>query len=117
MAAYSRQLLSGSTSGKPIPIVATATIGTTIHTATAVGGAFDEIYCWVNNTSAAAVTMTVEWGAAGTGSQMVTAYSIPANSSSTPITFGQVLNGGLLCTMFASVANALNVTGFVNRIV
>jgi len=117
MATYSRQLLSGSTNGKPIPVVAIATIGTTIHTAIAGTTAFDEVYLWVNNTSAAAVTMTIEWGAAGTGSQMATAYSIPANSAPTPIIFGQVLQNGLLLTIFASVASVLNVTGYVNRIV
>jgi len=117
MAVYSRQLLSGSTNGKPIPVVAIVTIGTTIHTAVAGAASFDELYCWVTNVTGAAATLTIEWGAAGTGSQMTTSYSIPANSAPTQIVFGQVLQNGLLCTMFSSVASALNITGFVNRIV
>jgi len=50
MAIYKRKL-SGSTDGKPIKVVATATAGTTIHTAVAgtTAGTFDEIWLYAYN--------------------------------------------------------------------
>lgn len=118
MATYSRLLLSGSTNGKPIPVAATASTGTTIHTAIAGTTSFDEIYAWAANVTTAAATLTIEWG--GTtdpGNHMVKAYSIPANSPPIPIATGQVLNNGLLMTAFGGTASAINITGYVNRIV
>ena len=117
MATYSRLLLSGSTSGKPIPVVATTTIGTTIHTAVSGASSFDELYLWASNVTGAAATLTVEWGGAtDPGNHMTKAYSISANSPPVPIATGQVLNGGLLCTAFGGTASAINITGYVNRI-
>ena len=43
MATYSKQLLSGGTNGKNIKVAATATAGTTIHTAVAGTTDIDEI--------------------------------------------------------------------------
>ncbi len=117
MPSYSRQLLSGSTSGREIPVAATTTPGTLIHTAVAGTTAFDEVYLWVTNVSAAAATLTVEWGNAGTvGDHLVDAYSIPANSAPIPIAVGQVLQSALIVRAFASVTNVLNIVGYVNRI-
>lgn len=112
-----RAKLSGSTSGRTIPIAATGTPGTLLHTATALAGGFDEIYLWVNNVTAAPVLLTIEWGGtADPTNHSVKQLSIPANSRPIPVMTGQVLNGGLICRAFASVANALNVTGHVNNI-
>lgn len=117
MATYSRLLLSGSTNGRAIPVAATATPGTTIHTAVSGTSSFDEIYAWVSNVTTAPVTLTLEWGGVtDPGDHMVKAYSIPANSPPIPIATGQVLNNGLVLKAFASSASALNITGFVNRI-
>jgi glyoxylate carboligase len=117
MATISRQLLSGSTNGRNIKVVATATPGTTIHTAVAGTAGFDEVYCWVTNTSASAVGLTVEFG--GTTSpddHLVDVYSIPANSLPIPIITGQNLQNSLVVKMFAATANVLVVSGYVNRI-
>lgn len=117
MASYARQLLSGSTSGKPIKVVQTATPGTLIHTATAGSSAFDEVYLWVANTTGAAVNLTLEWGGATDPDDLLCkSVSIPANSGPIPIAVGQVLNGGLSVRAFASSANALQISGYVNRI-
>ena len=117
MATYSRQLLSGSTSGTPIPVAATATPGTLLHTAIAGASAYDEVYLWVSNVTGSAATLTVEWGGVSDpGSHMTKAYSIAANSPPIAIATGQVLNGGLLVRAFSGTASALNVTGYVNRI-
>jgi len=117
MATYSRILLSGSTSGLPVIVVATATPGTLLHTAVSGATAFDEIYAWASNVTGASATLTVEWGGVSDpGSHMVKAVSIPANSPPIPIATGQVLNGGLICRAFSGTASAINVIGFVNRI-
>lgn len=117
MAVYSRVLLSGSTSGQPIPVAATATPGTLLHTAIAGASSFDEVYLWASNVTGAAATLTIEWGGVSDpGSHMVKAYSIAANSPPMPIAVGQVVNGGVAVRAFSGTASAINVTGFVNRI-
>lgn len=117
MATYSRVHISGSTSGRPIKVGQTATPGTAIHTAVAGAVAFDEIYLYVSNISAAPVSLTLEWGGVtDPDDHIVKTLSIPAFSPPIPITSGQQLNGGLLVKAFASAANALLITGHVNRV-
>ncbi|HEY1191392.1 MAG TPA: hypothetical protein VGE74_27405, partial [Gemmata sp.] len=85
MASYSREKLSGSTNGKPIKVAATATAGTTIHTAQSGATGWDEIYCWVTNTSASAVNLTIEFGGTTDPDNLIVKQlSIPANSPPIP---------------------------------
>lgn len=117
MTTFSRVLLSGSTSGRAIPVAATATPGTLIHTAVSGAAAWDEVYIWVSNVTGAAATLTIEWGGVtDPGDHICKALSIAANSPPTPIVLGEVLNGGLVVRAFSGTANALNITGYVNRI-
>jgi hypothetical protein len=117
MASYSRQLLSGSTNGKAVSVAATATAGTTIHTALAGTTGYDEIYLYVTNIDSSAHQLTIEWGAAGSATaHLVDTLSIPANSAPIPICPGLVLQNGLVVGAFADAANKLLITGFVNRI-
>lgn len=117
MATYTRLLLSGSTSGRPIKLAATATPGTLVHTAVSGAASFDEIFAWVTNTDSVDRTLTIEFGGTTDPDDLVTkTLTIPANSPPIPILTGQVLNGGLACRMFASSADKLVVTGYVNRI-
>jgi len=117
MASYARILLSGSTNGRAIPVAATATPGTAIHTAVTGTSSFDELYLWASNVTGGAATLTLEWGGVtDPGDHMVKAISIPANSPPIPIATGQVLNNGLLVKAFSGTASAINITGFVNRI-
>lgn len=117
--AYARKALSGSTHGRQIPVAATATPGTLIHTATA-GAAdplCDEIYLWASNTDTVAHTLTVEWGGVGDPTDhMVKALSIPANSARYPISLGEILRNGLVVRAFADSASKINVGGYVNNI-
>lgn len=117
MPTYSRQLLSGSVNGRTIPVAAVATPGTLLHTALAGTTGYDEVYLWVSNVTNAARLLTIEWGGVGPpADHMVTQLSIPPNSPPIPIATGQVLQNGLNVRAFADAANALNVTGYVNRI-
>jgi hypothetical protein len=117
MATYSRVLLGGSTDGDPIKVAATATPGTTIHTAVAGSSAWDEVYLWVTNTDGSARTLTIEWGGTTDPDHLIVkALSIPANSPPIPVVTGQSINNGGLIKAFASSANVLLITGHVNRI-
>lgn len=118
MATYSRQLLSGSTNGREIPVAATVTPGTLLHTAIAGTASFDEVYLWASNVTAATATLTIEWGGVtDPGDHMVKQYSIAANSAPIPIATGQVMQNGLIVRAFSATASAINIVGYVNRIV
>lgn len=117
MATYSRVLLSGSTNGKPTKIAATATAGTTVHVAVSGISAIDEIYLWLTNTSASAVTVTVEYGAVTDPDGLILkAVSLPPSSVPIPVLTGQCLQNGLTVAVFASVANVVLASGYCNRI-
>lgn len=117
MAVYTRRLLSGSTNGRAIPVAATATPGTAIHTAATGTESFDELYLWATNVTGSDATLTIEWGGVTSpGDHMVSVITIPARSPPIPIVTGQVLNNGLLVKAFSGTASAINLTGYVNRI-
>ncbi len=107
--------LSGSTRGRPIQIAATATLGTTIHTATTTAGQLDRLFLWLTNTSSAAVTVTIEFGAAGTGLNVK--IVVPANETVLAID-GAVIGGAATDTVtaFASTTNVINAFGRVERL-
>ena len=56
--------LSGSTDGMGIKVVATATLGTTIHTSTSptTAGSWDEVWLWAFNSNSTTETLTIEFG-------------------------------------------------------
>lgn len=117
MATYSRQLLSGSVNGTPIPVAATTTPGTLIHTAVAGVTGFDEVYLWASNVTGASATLTIEFGGVtDPGSHLTKQVSIPANSGPVAMAVGQVLQNALIVRAFSGTANAINLTGYVNRI-
>lgn len=117
MTTFSRVLLSGSTSGRAIPVAATGTPGTLLHTAVTGVAAYDEIYLWVSNVTGSSATLTIEWGGVSDpGDHLTKAYSVPANSAPLLVCAGVVMNGGLVIRAFSGTASALNITGYVNRI-
>jgi hypothetical protein len=107
-------VLSGSTNGRMIPVAATQTPGTTIHTT---GAAEEEIWLFAANVTGVAATLTVEWGGTGDpGDHLVKAYSIPANSPRVPISLGERLQGGLTIKAFSGTGGAINVGGWANPV-
>ena len=117
MAVFSGGVLSGSTNGRPIPVVQTATPGTAIHTAVAGTTSFDELYLWASNVTASAATLTIEWGGTSDpGDHLTKAYSIPANSLPIPIALGQRVQGAVVIRAFSGTASAINITGYFNRV-
>ena len=110
---FTKVILSGSTSGKQIKVAATATAGTTIHTAHATS--LDEIWLWAVNSSATAVKLTVEWGEA-TAPDGNIEVTVPGESGYLMVVPGLILTGSLVVKAFAGTANVLLVNGYVNRI-
>ncbi|OGO14139.1 MAG: hypothetical protein A2Y53_05630 [Chloroflexi bacterium RBG_16_47_49] len=118
MTTFSKLKLSGSTDGKQIKVVPTATAGTLIHTAHA--SALDEIWLWVDSSHNASVLLTIEYGGV-TDPDTIIELNVPAlGTASTDglklIVPGLLLTNSLVVRAFASVANVLKISGFVNRI-
>jgi len=114
MATMERKLLSGSTNGRGIKVVQTATAGTTIHTAVAGTSDADEIWIYAVNTQAGAVKLTLEWGDASTDDNIE--VTIDGESGLTLVAPGLMLRNGLVVKAFAGTANVVILHGYVNRI-
>jgi hypothetical protein len=119
MATYSKQLLSGSSQGQPITVVATASQGTLIHNTQTSSTAIDEIWLYATNTSGGAVNLTVQYGGTGAVQNAIT-LSIPSQSGLTLVVPGLVLTGtGSAATpvyAFAGTTNVITISGYVNRV-
>ena len=115
MATYSKQLLSGGTNGKNIKVAATATAGTTVHTAVSGTSDMDEIWLYACNTDSSDRKLTIEYGGA-TSPEELTQITIEAEAGWVLVCPGLLLQNGLVVKAFAASANVVNVNGFVNRI-
>lgn len=115
MAAFTKKKFSSSTNGKPINITATASTGTSIHTADSDSGDWDEIWMYASNISGSDVLLTVEFGGTGTSNEID--ITVPANSIVTVIP-GCILGGAasLNVTAYAGTTAVINVFGFVNAL-
>ena len=114
MATFSKIPLSGSTNGKGINVAATATTGTTIHTAVSGTSSFDEVWLYAVNTSTSSVKLTVEFG--GTAAADNIEITIPGESGLVLVIPGLFLNNALVVTAFAATANVITIHGYVNRV-
>ena len=115
MATYTKRALSGSTNGKGIKVVATATAGTTIHTAVAGTSDFDEVWLWCVNSDTTAKKLTIEYGGVASPDDLIE-VTIPAENGLVLIVPGLIIQNSLVVRAFAETANVLMVSGFVNRI-
>lgn len=113
MATYSKQYLSASTTGKAIKVAATATPGTTIHTASA--SSQDEIWLWAFNTDTTARKLTIEWGGTASPDDTIE-VTIPAEGGTVLVVPGAILGNSLVVKSFCATANVVCVIGYVNRI-
>src|SRR3972149_7295863 len=113
MATYTKLKLSGSTDGKGIKVVQTATAGDTIHPAHATD--LDEIWLYAVNSQAASVKLTLEWGQADAPDGNIE-MTIPGESGLYLVVSGLLLTNSLVVKGFAATANGVIIHGFVNRI-
>jgi hypothetical protein len=114
-----KTLLSGSTGGMPIKVVATATTGTTIHATGTSASIIDEVWLYATNTSVASVVLTFEFGSTTAPDQNII-LTIPPKSGLSICVAGLTLVGtgsaARTITAFSSSANVINIAGYVNRI-
>ena len=115
MATVVKRKLSGSTDGKPIKVVQTATAGTTIHTAVAgtTDGTYDEIWLYAYNGHTAAVVLTIEFGGATVPDQNIV-VTIPTKSGLQLVVPGLILQNEMVVKAFAATANVITISGWVN---
>jgi hypothetical protein len=109
-----RQILSGSTNGRGIKVAATATPGTTIHTAHA--SALDEVWLWAYNSDTVPRALTIEFGGTTSPDDLIKVTLPAASGGLVTIVPGMVLQNGLTIRAFAAAANVVVVNGYVNAI-
>lgn len=119
MATFSKQLLSGSTQGKAIKVVATASTGTTIHATGTSATIIDEVWLYAYNSSTGNVLLTIQYGGT-TAVDNDIKILLPSQSGLTLIVPGLILvgTGAAANTVYAyaDTTNVVTISGFVNRI-
>ena len=117
MATFTKAHLSGAADGLAVKVAATASTGTTIHTAVSgtTAGSFSEIFLWATNTSSAAVQLTIEWGTttAADGNIIVT---VPPKEGLMVVVPGLILHNAKIVTAFAGTGDVILLAGYVNEI-
>lgn len=119
MATFTKTLLSGSTQGQPITVVATVSTGTTIHATGTSSSTIDEVWLYANNTSTSPVVLTIQFG--GTGAvQHAKPITLAPQSGDVLVIGGLPLTGtGSAANSvyaFAGTASVITISGYVNRI-
>lgn len=117
MAIALKRKLSGSTDGRGIKVAATASPGTTIHTAVAgtTAGTFDEVWIYAYNSDAVSRLLTIEWGGTTSPDDNIK-VTLQAQSGLILVVPGLVLQNATVVKAFAAAANVVVITGFVNTI-
>ena len=115
MATFSKQLLSGGTNGKNVKVVATATAGTTIHTAVLGTSDLDEVWLYAMNTDSADRKLTIEYGGTTSPDDLVE-VTIGTEAGWVLVCPGLLLQNSLVVKAFAAAANVVVINGYVNRI-
>lgn len=114
MASFTKQLLSGSTNGRPIKVTGTATgSAVTIHTADA--SAIDEVWIYAVNTGTSSIELTIEFGGTTDPDDHIV-VSVQASTGLLQIVPGVPINNSVVVKAFAGTADVINVVGWVNRI-
>lgn len=111
--AITKLKLSGSTDGRMVKVAATATAGTTIHTAHATN--LDEVWLWAVNSDTTDRKLTIEFGGTSSPDDLIE-LTLSAESGLTLIVPGLILTNSVVVRAFAATANVANIAGFVNRI-
>lgn len=118
MGTISKEILSASSNGKPIQITTTGSTGTTIHTTLSSSTIIDEVWLYATNSATTQTNLTIEYGDVGVANEIQ--IGIPSRSGLSIVLAGTVLkedgSSGSVIRGFASVANAINIVGYVNRL-
>jgi hypothetical protein len=118
MATFTKTILSGSTDGRAIKVVQTATAGTTIHTGSSSATTLHEIWLYAQNTDTTARKLTIEWGGTSAPDDLIE-LTIAPESGLVLVAPGLLIKGNaspLVVRAFASSANVVTIHGYVNVI-
>lgn len=118
MSIFAKSILSGSTDGKGIKVVQTATAGTLLHTGPTNTAHLHEVWIWAENNHTADVVLTIEWGDATTPDGNII-KTIPTKAGLYLMIPGLILKGNaspLTVKAFAATGNVIAITGYVNTI-
>jgi hypothetical protein len=113
MATFSKVILSSSTNGRPINIVATASSGDTIHTADST--AIDEIWLYAVNSGVSTAKLTVEFGGTTDPDDRIE-LGITGESGLVLVVPGLPLTNSLVVRALSDTTGVINIVGWVNRI-
>jgi hypothetical protein len=117
MSLVAKRHLSGGSHGRNIKVAATATPGTTVHTAVAgtTDGTYDEVWLYACNSSTSPVKITIEFGGTTSPDDTIEVTIRPECGFVNVIPGLPLRNGGVV-RAFAGTTNVLLVNGFVNKI-
>lgn len=122
MATFSKLALQQTTmttgTGLGVLVAATATAGTTIHTASNVATHIDEIWLYAVNTHSSSIKLTIEWGEATEPNGNIE-LSVAAESGLVLVIPGLLLQGNTtpkVVKAFAATTNEIVLHGYINRI-
>ena len=104
--------------GLGILVVATATAGTAIHTASSTATTIDELWLYAYNNHSGANILTIEFGGV-TSPKDVIKSSLATQSGLVLICAGLVIQGNATAKVvraFAGTASQISIFGYVNRI-
>ena len=116
MPTYAPVHASGSTSGRMTKVVATATPGTTLHTAVSGAADFDEIVISAMNSDSVPRLLTIEMGGVTDPDDLIE-MTIPAQDGlHIVVPKGLIrLNGGITVSAFAAAANVIVCSVAIDR--
>ena len=120
MATYSKQLLSASTDGRAIKVVATAIASTPtlIHTGQTSTSILEEVWIYAQNNHTADVAVRIGFGGV-TDPDDIVEYTVKTKAGLYLVIPGLILKGNatpLTVKAAAGTANVISLSGYVNRI-
>ena len=104
--------------GLGITVVATATAGTAIHTASTVPATIDELWLYAYNDHSSAVNLSIEFGGVASPKDVIKS-SLASQAGLVLICAGLVIQGNAtpkVVRAFAATASQVSLFGYVNRI-
>ena len=105
--------------GLGITVVATATAGTAIHTASSTPATIDELWLYANNIHSSAVVLTIEFGGVSVTKDIIQTSIAATPSGLVLVCAGLIVQGNATAKVvraFAGTASKIELFGFVNRI-
>jgi hypothetical protein len=119
MATFTKVLLSGSSQGKAVKVVATASSGTTIHATGTSSSIIDEVWIYAYNSASTATALTVQYGGTTSVDNDIK-ITVPPTTGLTLVVPGLILTGdgttASTIRAYAATANVVTLSGYVNRI-